>query len=704
MAAWTDGPRLVSDLRNNRAPMRMTSIAGWVRKLGFTTDIFTTCAAFGIPLSHRGIHVGNLFVGAKDDKSELTSEDEEILTLFATHAAAVILKARTYQAKALPRTGLEVLFDSLSIGIAVVDAQTGVVRSFNREMKRIFESPNTPEVPLVRILKSITCRLVDGRELVLDQYSLAQMLAGTKVVRAEEVEISIPGGRDVDALVNVTPIQSTENDVELVVVTVQDLAPFKELERQCTAFLDIVSHELRAPLTAIIGSATTLKGTLSTIDSTEMSAFLRIIIEQSERMRGLISDLLNSGRIEAGTLSVSPEPTEVAILVDGARNSFMSSGRRHATTIDLESDLPRVMADRSRIQQVLTNLLSNAARLSPDTTPVRISASRTGSYVEIAVRDEGRGIAPDRLSTVFQKLVSSDTDDIGRVLSLAICKGLVEAHGGHIRAESDGIGQGSCFTFTLPIVQEVHYTSLDRSEQRPSKKKADEPTRVLVVDDDPLALRFVRETLSEAGYTVRVTGDHQELPELIKNERPDLVLLDLVFPDTDGIELLKQNNELASLPVIFISGYSRDATIARALDSGALDYIVKPFSSAELVARIRSAMRGRGGVLPFVSRGLTIHYDQHRVSVDGETVELTDIEFELLRTLSRGAGRVMTYDILLHRVWRGDGDADLVRTFVRKLRRKLGDDSRNPRWIFNQRDVGYSMALPDDASVRSRSD
>ena len=131
------------------------------------------------------------------------------------------------------------------------------------------------------------------------------------------------------------------------------------------------------------------------------------------------------------------------------------------------------------------------------------------------------------------------------------------------------------------------------SSGRATVPEPGEPPRILVVDDDPRVSRFVRDVLSEAGFDPLVTGAPQEMPRIIRTERPRLVLLDLMLPDTDGIELMGQVPELADLPVIFISGYGRDETVAKALESGAADYLVKPFSPTELVARIRAALRRR---------------------------------------------------------------------------------------------------------------
>ena len=135
-----------------------------------------------------------------------------------------------------------------------------------------------------------------------------------------------------------------------------------------------------------------------------------------------------------------------------------------------------------------------------------------------------------------------------------------------------------------------------------------------------------------------MTGVPHDLARIIRTERPRLVLLDLMLPDIDGIELMQQVPELSDLPVILISGYGRDETVAKALESGADDYIVKPFSPTELVARVRAALRRREEPEPFVLGNLAIDYEHRRVTVGGRAVDLTATEYELLRLLSHNAG------------------------------------------------------------------
>ena len=220
--------------------------------------------------------------------------------------------------------------------------------------------------------------------------------------------------------------------------------------------------------------------------------------------------------------------------------------------------------------------------------------------------------------------------------------------------------------------------------------------RVLAVDDDPNDLRYVRDTLIESGYAPVVTGDPEEVLRLVETEKPDLVLLDLLLPGTDGIELLKDILDVADVPVIFLSAYGREEEVARAFDMGAVDYVVKPFSPTELAARIKSALRRRVTAEPsepYVLGDLAIDYARRRVTLAGRPVPVTPMEYGMLAELSANAGRVLTYEHLLERVWkdRGDGNAGPMRTMVSKLRRKLGDSTATPAYIFTESRVGFRM-------------
>ncbi|MYN65777.1 MAG: response regulator [Acidobacteria bacterium] len=690
---WPDRARFSAHVRDLPGPLRLADWTAYVRSLGLSVGL-PACTFMSAPMRHRDVHVGHFFLGDKADGAPFTDEDEEVLTLFASQVASAIANARAHRDERRARAGLEALVETSPVGVAVFDAGTGRPVSFNREARRIVEGLRMPGHPPEQLLEVVVCRRADGREMSLAELPLARLLGDAETVRAEEVELSVPDGRSVRTLINATPIPAEDGTVASVVATLQDLAPLDEIERMRTEFLSLVSHELRTPLAAIMGSVAAVLDDSQALDPAELREFLRVIDEQARHMRGLIGDLLDAGRIDAGALSVSPEPAEVGDLVEQARSTFLAGGARHAIVPDLPSGLPPVLADRRRIVQVLNNLFANAARHAPHSAPIRVAAVREEAHVAVSVSDEGHGVAPELLPRLFSKHGGGGEGGTpaGHGLGLAICKGLVEAHGGRIRAESPGPGLGTTVTFTLPAAGEAGPLAAGP----PPAAERGEPPRILVVDDDPRMLRFVRGALSRAGYAPLVTGAPDDLRRIIRTEKPRLVLLDLLLPGSDGIELLERIPELADLPVIFISAYGRDETVARALESGAADYIAKPFSPTELVARVRAALRRHAAPEPFVLGDLAIDYGQRRVTVGGNAVDLTAIEYEVLRALALDAGRVVTFETLLRRVWAkpDSDDAHLVRIVVKNLRRKLGDSAASPARIFNQRGVGYRMAKP----------
>ena len=209
------------------------------------------------------------------------------------------------------------------------------------------------------------------------------------------------------------------------------------------------------------------------------------------------------------------------------------------------------------------------------------------------------------------------------------------------------MNRSSC-TFTIPAAGESGTEAA--AGPPPAARETGERPRILVVDDDPLTLRSVRNTLSAAGYAPLVTGEPQELAHIIRTEKPRMVLLDLLLPGGDGFELMDTIPELSDLPVIFISAYGRDETVARALEAGAADYIVKPFSPTELMARVRAALHRHEQPESFVLGELAFDCDRRRVTMAGDPVDLTPTEYDLLRMLSLNVGRVVTFDTLVCRV------------------------------------------------------
>ena len=704
-----DRYHLFQALTHVSEPMRVPDLVARVHAMGFTdftiplpVKVFRFMAA---PMFHRGARVGHVFVGDREDGEEFSRADEETLVMFASQAALVIANARTHREEQQARADLETLVNTSPVGVVVFDARTGEMTSVNREAVRIVDALRDDEQIPEDLLDAVTCVRGDGREVSLQEFPLADLLGSGETVRAEEIVLRVPDGRSVRVLLNATPIRAEDGRVASFMATLQDMTPLEEQERLRAEFLAMVSHELRTPLAAVKGSVTTLLETADDLDPAEMRQFFRVIRDQSDQMRSLIGDLLDVARIETGVLSVDPEPTDVHVLVEEAGNRFLAGAEGNPLNADLSADLPLVMADRRRIVQVLSNLLSNAAGYSPGGSPILVTAVRDGMHVAVSVADEGRGIPADLLPGLFRKFSRASGVD-GSGLGLAICKGIVEAHGGRIWAESNGPGLGARFTFTLPAGEAAAPAPTPVSSR--ARPAARGQVRVLAVDDDPQALRYIRNVLTRAGYVPIVTSDPEDVPRLISEEKPHLALLDLVLPGSDGIELMNDIRKMADVPVIFLSMYGQDETVARAFDMGASDYVVKPFSPTELTARIKAALRKRLDPFqgepsgPYAAAGLRIDYAERRVTVAGEQIELTATEFAMLYELAVHAPRVLTHGVLLQRLWGPErvGEHWLIRDVVKRLRRKLGDDAGSPRYILTEPRVGYRMAKGETVQPR----
>ena len=711
-----DSWQLFEFLTNIAEPLRLPDLAEHVRALGFGGfDIPLPVGVFrflAVPMFHQYAMVGHIFVGDKDSGDEFTPTDEETLVMFASQASLVIANARTHREERRSKADLETLIETSPVGVVVFDAFSGAIVSINRETRRIVKDLWSPGQSEEDVLHAVTAVRADGREFSMNETPMSDLLKAAETVRVEEIVLKVPDGRSVTTLINATPIRAEDGTVESCVVTLQDITPIRNLERLRADFLGVVSHELRAPLTTIKGSAATLIEEIDNLEPAEMLQFFRIIDEQTGRARDLVGELLQVARIETGTLSVRPEPVDPVEVIDEAKIRFVNGGGRDDISIDMDPRLPRVMADRRRIVQVLGNLLSNAEKFSPSSSIIRIAATRKELHVEFSVADRGRGIPADGLPHLFSTVshrAAHPTDDesSGSGLGLQICKGIVESHGGRIWAESDGQGRGARFTFSLPAYQgepaDRKHNRAESSHDEADPRRQQSAEQILVVDDDPEVLRTVRRSLDQAGYFVVVTGNPEEVPNLMRENEPSLVVMDVMLPGTDGIKLMKQISATDDVPVIFLSAYHQDEVVVKAFDQGAVDYIVKPFSQSELLARIRAALRRQvfwrttEPQGPYVRQGLSIDYDERRVAVHGRSVDLTATEYNLLYELSANAPRVIGYDELLQRIWgsRKERGRGLVRTVVKRIRQKLHDDAGEPQHIFTVPRVGYMMKRGD---------
>ncbi len=694
---------LLAYLSEIKRPMRVAEIGGHPASVGFPPGHPPMKTLLGTPIRHMGEAVGNLYLAEKEGGREFTLEDEETIVMFAAQAALAITNARRYRAEQQAKADLEALINISPVGVLVFDAKTARLVSVNEEARRIAGSLREQGRALETLIGLVTFRRSDGREIPFDDLPVTRALRTGRTVRAEEVVIHLPDGHAVTTLVNARPIRSEDGEITSVVATLQDITPLEELERQRAEFLGLLSHEMLTPLAAIKGSITTLLNSPSSLDHESSRQFLRIVDEQTDHINDMINHLQDVARIQTGTLPIAAEPLDVYDVAVQARVAFQIRDTGNRVEIDIPEGLPRIDADRQRIVQVLHNLFSNVFRLSPEESIIRVTAVQEGLHVSVSVFSEGGEVPPRELPYLFKMFSRRYGDGASREaegvdLGLAICKGIVEAHGGRIWMEND-VEAGVRATFTVPLADVV--ATGEATHRQRSIVQADPPVSkraaILVADSDPRVLRHVRDILSGAGYTSIVTGSLSEAPSLMESNTPDLILL-----DSAGLGMVQLAQHLGRAPMVVMFGNDRD--VAEVTDSGAADYIVKPFAPTELLVRVRAVLRdhmdwelNEASPRPYSSGALVIDYDDRRVTFENRHVSFSPTEYRLLLELSVNAGRVLTHDQLLQRVWGQEyaGDTRLLRTYIKEVRRKLGDDANAPKYIFTESRVGYRMAGPD---------
>jgi two-component system KDP operon response regulator KdpE len=225
--------------------------------------------------------------------------------------------------------------------------------------------------------------------------------------------------------------------------------------------------------------------------------------------------------------------------------------------------------------------------------------------------------------------------------------------------------------------------------------------KVLVADDEPKIRMFVRANLEARGYEVHLAQDGMEAVEVAGRVLPDVIVLDVNMPRMDGIEACRRIREFASMPIIILSVRGDEKDKVRALDEGADDYVTKPFSVEELLARIRVALRHSTSVSPatpvFIAGDLEVDLAKRVVKRKGSIIKLTGTEYQLLTYLVSNHGKVLTHKELLHNVWGPEygEESEYVRVFIGQLRRKIEDDPANPYFIVTEPRIGYRFVKPE---------
>lgn len=368
-------------------------------------------------------------------------------------------------------------------------------------------------------------------------------------------------------------------------------------------FLATLSHELRTPLNAILGwSQLILSGSMKEDD---IHRGLETIERNARAQNKLIEDLLEMSSIISGKVRLDMQQLDVSSLVDTAVESVRPTAQAKGVTLQktITPYIGTITGDPNRLQQVFWNLLSNSIKFTPKGGKIHIIVGWSGPTLEIRIKDSGLGISPEFIPYVFDRFRQGDaslTRQYGGLgLGLAIVKQLVELHGGTVRAESAGLGEGSSFIVNLPFAAEDTKKDLLPllKEYDTEKKAALAGRKILVIDDEADARELINRILIYCKATVITAATATEGLELLKSKKPDVVISDVSMPDKDGYQFIKEVRQLTleeggNIPAIALTAFARADDMAKALSAGYQKHLSKPVDSYELITAINHLVSG----------------------------------------------------------------------------------------------------------------
>jgi signal transduction histidine kinase/DNA-binding response OmpR family regulator len=368
----------------------------------------------------------------------------------------------------------------------------------------------------------------------------------------------------------------------------QELARANKLKSE---FLANVSHELRTPLSAIIGFSQILMDGIDGPMNEEQQQDVQQVNKSGQSLLGLINQILDLSKIEAGKMELVTERVELPELVASVLDSIRPLAQEKGLRIEaqLPADLAAIDADPNRVKQILINLLSNAVKFT-ERGHITIWAQPTGRMMRISVRDTGIGISADSQKVIFEEFVQGDGSSTrrhgGTGLGLSIVRKLVEMHGGAITVVSEP-DMGSTFTFTLPMWAAAPAAPAPRPRPLQQPVRGVPGRAVLVVDDDPGVRQLIARHLEQEGWRTVQASNAADALQLARESRPVLVTLDIMMPDASGwwvLERLKEDPQTAGIPVLVVT-IVEDQRMVFAL--GASDYLSKPYDRRQLIDRVR---------------------------------------------------------------------------------------------------------------------
>jgi signal transduction histidine kinase/CheY-like chemotaxis protein len=399
------------------------------------------------------------------------------------------------------------------------------------------------------------------------------------------------------------PIRDPSGNVVGIFVEGSDVTQRKQVEdelraanRQKDQFLAMLAHELRNPLAPITTAAQLLK--MGTLDAKGVRNASEIIARQAEHMTDLVNDLLDVSRVTRGLVTLEKEELDVNAVVTGALEQVrpLIESKRHALTMQLSGEPVHVLGDRTRLVQVLSNILNNAAKYTPPGGQILVRVTATIDRVVVVVSDNGIGIEPEVLPYIFELFTQAertpDRSQGGLGIGLALVKSLVALHGGTVDARSEAPGRGSEFEICLPRL--TSRRALPGGALIEEGEAPVEPLRVMVVDDNQDAAQMLAMLLEVQGHAVSVEYDGRGALQRARRELPQVMLLDIGLPDTDGYALARQLRaipELQGATLVALTGYGQNEDRRLAEEAGFDHHLVKPADLAQVGEILAAAPR-----------------------------------------------------------------------------------------------------------------
>jgi signal transduction histidine kinase/ActR/RegA family two-component response regulator len=423
---------------------------------------------------------------------------------------------------------------------------------------------------------------------------LDQVLSRSQFIHDFEVEHSFPALGQKIMLLNARPFPPDSRHPELILLAVYDVTAVRqradelaELDHRKDEFLAMLSHELRNPLAPILNAALLLRlhsnrNRLLGIENPIIHQSAAIIERQVGQLARIVDDLLEVSRITTGRIQLHQERISLGVVVENAVATVRSliDQRKHELTLSLPTQAVWLHADAARLEQVVVNLLTNAAKYTDQGGHIWLSVQQEGEEAVLRVRDTGVGIAPEILPRIFDLFTqaerSLDRSQGGLGIGLALVQRLVEMHGGTVTAFSV-LGQGSEFVVRLPVVSppELQASSPPTEKVQPTGPSL----RVLVVDDNVDTVTTLALLVKESGHDVRTAYDGSEVLEAALDYRPNVVLLDIGLPGLNGFEVAKQLRQqptLKNIVLVAMTGYGQVSDRKRSQEAGFDHHLVKP--------------------------------------------------------------------------------------------------------------------------------